>query len=662
MNETIINHDFFNNLNTEDVSFKMEILTRQTMRSYSSGRMYYLHFIIEGAGKFTCGAGKHIHLLYKNENWSSTDVDHSSISIHREMIFLVNKNFPHTIVPGDEEEMQVLTIGFTEETLADFPSFSSIQDTIAEKKVLTISDNWYMFSVLIEDLNSLHFRQRKNSSLASGVFQCLLFRVISEIAGCQILSTHVTYTMEILSPPCKVKIKKKINLMPPYFFGAYIIQRDDYSSDKFYFHEDYAMFLILERTGYQEYIENKKIKKVDPGGNRFFFWNGKTAHRIVNSKGSPLKLLYIHFTPDYLEEYNYSDRINDLFSGNPYVTVDCHNIHMKKIERYMRYIENESELCGPESYSFFKFLLYEIFNEIIAANNPNDQGDKTIKRVSTPPPLIISIGPREQYDVDISFIKDTDTGYGDFYTHAHYGLYLVIDGEGYHMAYENNVIIKHKARKYMFFLWDGVLPLKINDTPGNHLVQRLIRFNPEHLEAFPFFRMIRHLLKKDHVLKGFCTPFLFRKIINLMDRMRFSNATTDYRRAVLFDILELLYNYMDIDFEEDFDGKTDPRIFRVIKYVRKHCDKPINLSKLKTIACLSERRLTALFKKETGKTIMHYLKDYRLSVAKELLLINIDEKILSIALDAGFQSIQNFSNEFKKAFGVSPANFRKRFL
>ena len=646
MNENIINHGFFNNLSKEDISLKTEILTSQTVRTYSSDQMYYLHFILKGVGKLKYGTGKHV----------------SGIPIHQEMIFLINKNIPHTIVTGNGEKIQVLTIGFKEQTFAHFPSFSSIQNSVAEKKVITIADNWYMFSVLIEDLNSLSFRNRKDSSLTNGVFQCLLFRIISEIAVCQILSGDVTYTMEIVSPPCEVKIKKKLNLMPPYFFGAYVIQRDDYSSDKFYFHENYAMFLILEGTGIQEYIENKQIKKVDTQRNSFFFWNGKTAHRIVNSKGSPLKLLYIHFTPDYLEEYSYADRINDLFSVNPYITVDYNNIHIKKIERYMGYIENESELCGPAAYSFFKFLLYEILGEILVVNNPDEQGVKKIKIAYPPSPLIVNVGPNDQYDMDISFIKDNDSGLGDFYTHAHYGLYLIIDGDGYHEVYVNNSIKKYKAKKYMFFLWDGVLPLKIKDTPGNHLIQRLIRFYPEHLEDFPFFDLIRNLLKNNHVLQGFCTPVLFRKIINLMDRMRFSTATTDYRRAVLLDILELLYDLLDIDFEENFDGKTDPRIMGVIKYIRTHCDKPINLSKLKTIACLSKRRLTTLFKKETGKTIMHYLKDYRLSVAKELLLINIDEKILSIALDTGFNSIHNFSNEFKKAFGVSPTNFRKRYL
>ena len=205
MEKNIINYDFFNNLNTEDVFLKKEILTSQTVRTFSSDQMYYLHLILEGVGKLKHGSAKHT----------------SCIPIHREMAFLINKNIPNTIVTGPGEEVQVLTIGFKEETLTDFPSFSSIQNTIAEKKVITISNNWYMFSVISNDLNSLSYRNRKNSSLTSGLFQCLLFRVISEIAGCQILSQNASYIMEILSPPCKVKIHKKFNVMSPYFFGAY---------------------------------------------------------------------------------------------------------------------------------------------------------------------------------------------------------------------------------------------------------------------------------------------------------------------------------------------------------------------------------------------------------------------------------------------------------
>ena len=85
----------------------------------------------------------------------------------------------------------------------------------------------------------------------------------------------------------------------------------------------------------------------------------------------------------------------------------------------------------------------------------------------------------------------------------------------------------------------------------------------------PFFHLILRILKNDHVLHGYCTPVVFRRIIYLMDRMRFSNATIDYKRAIMLDILELLYDFLDIDFEEYFDGESDPRIIRVIKYLRK---------------------------------------------------------------------------------------------
>ena len=60
----------------------------------------------------------------------------------------------------------------------------------------------------------------------------------------------------------------------------------------------------------------------------------------------------------------------------------------------------------------------------------------------------------------------------------------------------------------------------------------------------------------------------------------------------------------------------------------------------------------------TGTTIHQYLLQYRLEIAKKILL-NTDCTISDIALKCGFKNVYYFSNTFKEKTGITPSLFRK---
>ena len=64
------------------------------------------------------------------------------------------------------------------------------------------------------------------------------------------------------------------------------------------------------------------------------------------------------------------------------------------------------------------------------------------------------------------------------------------------------------------------------------------------------------------------------------------------------------------------------------------------------------------FKKETGKTPIDFIIEYRMNRASELLL-NTDYTINQIASLCGFDNVYYFSNAFKNRFSVSPKKFRE---
>ena len=83
------------------------------------------------------------------------------------------------------------------------------------------------------------------------------------------------------------------------------------------------------------------------------------------------------------------------------------------------------------------------------------------------------------------------------------------------------------------------------------------------------------------------------------------------------------------------------------------------MSEMAQIVNLSPSRLRYLFKKETGVAPAHYLRTFRLEQAKELLettFLSVKEIIRSI----GVNDQSHFIREFKKSYGLTPAQYRMK--
>lgn len=85
----------------------------------------------------------------------------------------------------------------------------------------------------------------------------------------------------------------------------------------------------------------------------------------------------------------------------------------------------------------------------------------------------------------------------------------------------------------------------------------------------------------------------------------------------------------------------------------------ITLSDLTEHFNRSNSHISHLFKKENGMTIRAYCNNLKLEDAKKLLL-NSDITITEIAFDVGFNDTSYFIYLFKKKFGISPLQYRRK--
>ena len=103
---------------------------------------------------------------------------------------------------------------------------------------------------------------------------------------------------------------------------------------------------------------------------------------------------------------------------------------------------------------------------------------------------------------------------------------------------------------------------------------------------------------------------------------------------------------------------TKSFVFRAEEYVRgNYADEELSLDDICETLGVSNSYFSTIFKRETGKSFIGYLTDYRMDCASRLLL-ETNEKSYIIAKKVGYTDPNYFSYVFKRRFGVSPSKYR----
>ena len=85
---------------------------------------------------------------------------------------------------------------------------------------------------------------------------------------------------------------------------------------------------------------------------------------------------------------------------------------------------------------------------------------------------------------------------------------------------------------------------------------------------------------------------------------------------------------------------------------------PPTICELAKMVNMSETVLKASFKLFFGATIYGYLFNFRMNIAKKILLDNTIT-VAEIALKSGYEHSSHFTTAFKRRFGISPVEYRK---
>lgn len=102
---------------------------------------------------------------------------------------------------------------------------------------------------------------------------------------------------------------------------------------------------------------------------------------------------------------------------------------------------------------------------------------------------------------------------------------------------------------------------------------------------------------------------------------------------------------------------TSPTVSKVITYLEENISSKITLDSLAKDMGYSVSRISDIFRREVGDSIIHYLNNMRIQKACEYISSG-EKSIKTISELLAYDSVQYFSSQFKKAIGITPAQFR----
>jgi AraC-like DNA-binding protein len=108
-------------------------------------------------------------------------------------------------------------------------------------------------------------------------------------------------------------------------------------------------------------------------------------------------------------------------------------------------------------------------------------------------------------------------------------------------------------------------------------------------------------------------------------------------------------------------SKDSDRIHKVLEFIMKNFSKTIYVPEIASMLNMSSASFSRYFKHHTRKTFSEYVSEIRISYACQLLM-HSEESAARIGYMSGFENLSNFYRQFREITGLTPKEYRQRFL
>jgi len=219
-----------------------------------------------------------------------------------------------------------------------------------------------------------------------------------------------------------------------------------------------------------------------------------------------------------------------------------------------------------------------------------------------------------------------------------YDLTFVLDGE---MTYHAN------GTKYCLKKHDAVF------LPPDTLRSRDAGTEPVSYVSFNFQLFEEQKLSFPLYLPDCITPSI-RRLVSIYPTSHLSSLHYSREKCCIL-LNYILYELLD---EASFHSGND-HILKILRYIEEHIREKITLQTISQQMNLSREYTSYLFKREMNKTLTDYVNERKLLLAKEMLTA-YEMPLHDVAQHLGFDHYNYFCRLYKRQFGISPGNMRKK--
>ncbi|MCR5384912.1 MAG: AraC family transcriptional regulator [Saccharofermentans sp.] len=160
-----------------------------------------------------------------------------------------------------------------------------------------------------------------------------------------------------------------------------------------------------------------------------------------------------------------------------------------------------------------------------------------------------------------------------------------------------------------------------------------------------------------------------KEINQLAERIVIEDSDNRYAKDLMIhtlsvELMIILSRAIRGEWEESLrvkNGKAKELVAIAKQYMDENFDQGITVSDAASYVFLSQGYFTRAFRDDTGISPMNYLMKKRIEKACKLLQNN-EIKVSAISLQSGFSSPQRFNVAFRKQMGMTPMEYRKKYL
>lgn len=148
-----------------------------------------------------------------------------------------------------------------------------------------------------------------------------------------------------------------------------------------------------------------------------------------------------------------------------------------------------------------------------------------------------------------------------------------------------------------------------------------------------------------------CLTVNIRRLLSLYKEAHMSDLPNSKAKC------ECLLNYILLELSDTVAANSrNTHVNKMLEYINTHETHKITLNDIGDYTHLSKEYCSYIFKREMNKTLVHYINEKKISIAKSL-IANRDMPLIDICYYLGYDNYNYFSKLFKKLVGVSPSSF-----